>query len=369
MMFLLGLLTVATAFAAELVVAVNYFDAHSIRPDLEPLGRGASDMLVTDLGSAPGLRMVERARLSEVLAELDLARSGFVDPATAQRLGKGVGANVIVVGSITVAIEGMRLDARAIDVATGEVRASAQATGKDEEFFKLEHEVAEKLLAGLGVKTDVAERPLALGQILDGAKAIDAADTATLARLGGLHDYKAKRLVRVPYEFSITTGSNGSVSTIAGSTWVVRDGGGTTFDVPDFAERVKDTGMSERLARQKQTARIVGSSMLVGGAALCVAAIVPALQMEEVDYESRRWLAASERNSTRLYTSLGLLGGGIVVGYMGVWVPGRQRAKTKWFENYYTAEEADRLLRAENAALAAELNLSSGDVLQLELRE
>lgn len=46
---MIAITVAAPATAGEHVVTVTYFDAHSVDPDLEPLGRGVADMLITDL--------------------------------------------------------------------------------------------------------------------------------------------------------------------------------------------------------------------------------------------------------------------------------------------------------------------------------
>ena len=115
--FALALLWWVTVPMADAeTIAVTYFDAHSIDPELEPLGRGLADMLITDLQQADGLRLVERNQLNQVLMELQLQQTVLIDPDTAVALGKGLGADTVITGSITVAVEGMRLDARVIGV-------------------------------------------------------------------------------------------------------------------------------------------------------------------------------------------------------------------------------------------------------------
>lgn len=342
----LWLLLALSASAGDLVVAVNYFDAHSIRPELEPLGRGAADMLTTDLARASQVRVVERVRLAQVLDELALAKSGFIDPESAQRLGAGLGADVVVVGAITVAIEGMRLDARAIDVATGQVRASAQATGASEDFFKLEAEVARLLLEGLGVPAQVGERPLPLAQILDGARAIDEADAAIVARLTALREYKQRRLVRLA----------------AGGGWAIFEGGVTPLSGRAFAERTGDTQVLAQMDERARGGKAATWGLLVGGAALTVGGVV--LTAQGFD-------PALERDES---AQVGFITGGVGVATLGVvglsvsaWPAMEARATQAWPGHSYTPEAADGRIRAYNDALAASLGVSRADALQLDV--
>lgn len=353
------LLLASLARAAD-VLAVAYFDAHTVRPELEPLGRGVADMLTTDLGGAPSLRVVERARIAEVLAELDLQRSAYVDPATAQALGKGVGATAVVVGSLTVAIEGMRIDARLVDVATGQVRATAQATGREDEFFKLEDEVARELLTGLGVAVQIEERPLTMEQILAGSKAIDAADAAMIGRLRGLGEYKQKRLVRSAVTTTQGSGTNGNVNISSTVSWIVYEGGNTPLTARQFAELVGDTKTYEEIDGNTRSGKAAAWSMWgIGATAGLVGmgmTLGPLMAMEDYRY-----------NPTMLYGGLGLTTGGLLLASMSG-IPAAKARKEGWVGNYYEAAEADDWIRRYNAALAARMGIPEGDALQLEVR-
>ena len=66
-------------------------------------------------------------RLAELFAEQDLQLSSRVDPATATKLGKIVGARWIVTGTVAEFQDRITLDVRRIDVKTGKVLAAASA--------------------------------------------------------------------------------------------------------------------------------------------------------------------------------------------------------------------------------------------------
>src|SRR5437763_15158886 len=78
--------------AARPTVTVLYFEVHAESDSLAPLGKGLADMITTDLSALPGVQLVERQRLEAVLQELALQQSVYFDPATAQRIGKQLGA-------------------------------------------------------------------------------------------------------------------------------------------------------------------------------------------------------------------------------------------------------------------------------------
>src|SRR2546423_1349370 len=58
------------AAGGEVRVAVVEFGSATTDADLQPLGKGLQSMVATDLAQAPGLRVVERERLKDVLSEL-----------------------------------------------------------------------------------------------------------------------------------------------------------------------------------------------------------------------------------------------------------------------------------------------------------
>lgn len=117
--------TVARAQAGSPGVAVLPFENGGSygrdREDLEALRRGIAGMLISELSSRPGIRLVDRSETQRVLDEQNLAASGRVDAATAARVGRLVGARYLIAGTYIDLYGDFRLDARIIDVETGEI--------------------------------------------------------------------------------------------------------------------------------------------------------------------------------------------------------------------------------------------------------
>jgi curli biogenesis system outer membrane secretion channel CsgG len=65
------------------------------------LGRGVSDVFATEAFRSGRFVVTERDQLAAVLREQDLGRSGRVDPSTAAEAGRVLGAEVLVLGSVT----------------------------------------------------------------------------------------------------------------------------------------------------------------------------------------------------------------------------------------------------------------------------
>ncbi|WP_218188441.1 CsgG/HfaB family protein, partial [Desulfosarcina cetonica] len=72
--------------------------------------------------------LVERERLLAVLQELSLGSSELADEATALRVGKLIGARLMLFGVYQVIGSQMRLDLRLVDVASTQVIQTAEET-------------------------------------------------------------------------------------------------------------------------------------------------------------------------------------------------------------------------------------------------
>jgi hypothetical protein len=132
-------------------------DGSSPRPRLAVLPFSASDrvkvatdfqigdVLTTTLFKTGRFDLVERDRLKEILKEQRLGRSGLVDEGTAAQIGKLVGAEAVVFGVLSSATQQtydkfsydlvrteVRIDARAVDTATGRLIFTESAEGASE---------------------------------------------------------------------------------------------------------------------------------------------------------------------------------------------------------------------------------------------
>ena len=151
----LALLSVA-AFAPVMlpaqgkpVVAVMYFDNNSFgkdRADYEGLGKGIADMLITDMAGNSGVQVVERERVQALLTEQNLTKQGAVDPQTAIRLGKIVGAQYMITGGFMSDGKGtLVLTARAINVQTSAITNPVKLTSKGDDVLGLIAQLSTKL--------------------------------------------------------------------------------------------------------------------------------------------------------------------------------------------------------------------------------
>ncbi len=144
--------------AQATTVAVLPLTRAAASEQYDGLGQALAGMLVSDLSTAPGLVLVERARLDALLSEIELSEQGFVDPETAQRLGAGLGAEVVLTGSYSVVADQFLLDARLVRVQTGEVLDAADGQGAVTDFVAVEKLLVDELLGELDVSLSLGDR-------------------------------------------------------------------------------------------------------------------------------------------------------------------------------------------------------------------
>jgi curli biogenesis system outer membrane secretion channel CsgG len=117
--------------------------------DYEALEVGVQQMLITEFTQNAGLRVVDRSRLKELMAEQDLGASGRVDAETAARLGRLVGARYMITGGFMDNHGNMRLDIRVVNTETSEIVRADKVDFKRDELFQGIVSAAEKITRGL----------------------------------------------------------------------------------------------------------------------------------------------------------------------------------------------------------------------------
>jgi curli biogenesis system outer membrane secretion channel CsgG len=98
----------APAAAPTKRVAVMNFDYGTVKTYVaqifgsdQDVGRGVSDMLVQKLVQDGKYRVIERAALDKILAEQNFSNSDRADATSAAKIGKILGVDAIIIGSIT----------------------------------------------------------------------------------------------------------------------------------------------------------------------------------------------------------------------------------------------------------------------------
>lgn len=140
--------------AAGMVIAVWDFDFHEVAlpntPALNHLSRALSEILNEQLLSYPGVQVVERMRLREILDEQKLGSSTLADEDARLRLGRIVGAQHMIFGSLVSLGDVTRADVRLVSVQTSQVLSSHEASARTDELGTTMVDVARALATSMG---------------------------------------------------------------------------------------------------------------------------------------------------------------------------------------------------------------------------
>jgi TolB-like protein len=140
-------------------VSVLPFEGTAGDAQLTALGYALSDFLLADLASSPRLRLVERQQVGAMLRELKLVDAGVVDPRTAPRVGRLVGARRVVIGSVRTAPgDRIVLGARIVDAIAGTVQDVTTGTAPIARVIDAEKELAFLIFDRLGISLTPAQR-------------------------------------------------------------------------------------------------------------------------------------------------------------------------------------------------------------------
>jgi tetratricopeptide (TPR) repeat protein len=123
----------------------------------ESLGVGLAHMLTTDLALLGRFNMVERVRMDALLQEQGLSRD-LIDPTTAARTGRLLGASRLVLGGVSVFSERETQLSGNIVRETGELVVPVGTQGGINDILDLEKEFAIQTAEGLGYVLSEAER-------------------------------------------------------------------------------------------------------------------------------------------------------------------------------------------------------------------
>ncbi len=145
----------------RLSIAVLPFSSQGIGSELG--GVDLLDKLITGFVNSKRFKVIERAQLEKILEEQKLGLSGIVDPATAAEIGKGIGVDAVVLGSVTRAGNSLSIDARLIDTENATIISAQDAYSNQISLYQISemiNKLAQKftndlpLIKGLVINTN-----------------------------------------------------------------------------------------------------------------------------------------------------------------------------------------------------------------------
>ena len=157
-------------------IAFLPFDNYSVGEYQEKLGMlsfAIAEFFAFDFATFSGLNVVERSKLDYLLREADLVKGGKIDQASAIKVGKMLGAHMMVFGSISQFDKGSsRMVARVVNVETSEIITSVSEEGKPD-FNKMEKNLVKKLAEALDLELDSEVKNLLDASGSGSAEALD----------------------------------------------------------------------------------------------------------------------------------------------------------------------------------------------------
>lgn len=130
--------------------AVCYYADTSPNNSLRAFQKALAAMVISDLSKIDSISIVERVKLQSLFFEMSLGQTGIVDPSTAPRVGHLIGAENLVVG--TLSSGSIRTDTSLASTSRGEVIGNAAITAQEDEFFNLPREIAINVAKLAGIK-------------------------------------------------------------------------------------------------------------------------------------------------------------------------------------------------------------------------
>lgn len=141
-------------------IAIGDFEDNSIYTgtfkdyDFSLFNKALVHTISADLAAATDLKLVDRQRIHQIQDEIQLGQSDFADPEEAVRAGQLLGAHTFVFGQYMIlSKDKVRIDARVVKTATGEILLTKQVTGQfsgsPEKFLELEQELVTAIAQGI----------------------------------------------------------------------------------------------------------------------------------------------------------------------------------------------------------------------------
>lgn len=116
----------------KMTVAVLPLTDHTGDARLSRLSSPATDVISMTIAESGRVNIVERERISDVLGEMRLAATGAIDPESAAKIGRLLGANSLVFGGLSDMGNGPTITLRLVDVESGRILCGATEFSKGE---------------------------------------------------------------------------------------------------------------------------------------------------------------------------------------------------------------------------------------------
>src|SRR5437870_12116774 len=116
------------------------------KEDFDALERGIAGMMISELSQNPAARVVERQEGQHLIDEQNLGAQGRVDPQTAAKVGKLVGAHYVVMGTFIDFYGDFRVDVRLVNTETSEIVKTESERMQRDHMFDIIRNIASRLM-------------------------------------------------------------------------------------------------------------------------------------------------------------------------------------------------------------------------------
>jgi TolB-like protein len=116
------------------------------KEDFDALERGIAGMMISELAQNPAARVVERQEIQRLLDEQNLGAQNRVDPQTAAKIGKLVGARYVVLGTFVDFYGDFRVDVRLVNTETSEIVKTESERMQRDHMFDIIRNIAARLM-------------------------------------------------------------------------------------------------------------------------------------------------------------------------------------------------------------------------------
>lgn len=159
-------------FPMPTVLSIFSFEDRTGKPELAWLRTGLVDMLVAELANNPSLIIVQRERVDEIIREQAFQLSGRVTDESTVRIGRLIGANVLMTGRMIVADGLLRLDAQLVGIEQGTILGAVSADGRLDDVASVARLLVAKVRGLFSAPASDPSRVLSVGeQMLQTAQA------------------------------------------------------------------------------------------------------------------------------------------------------------------------------------------------------
>lgn len=118
-------------------LAILPFKLSILNSNYSNLGETLPDMLISSFGKNDIYKIVERSQIDRAFEHFQIEQSGIINDNTAIEIGNWVNANWILLGSLTIINNSVRIDGRIVDLKNGTIVISDNSSGTINDFFNV----------------------------------------------------------------------------------------------------------------------------------------------------------------------------------------------------------------------------------------